>query len=268
VKILIKKELYYSKEKYDRVTGLTDFVNLLFDNYFYQHEIPVEALESYYVDYYNQEVIHGGIAQFVYNSKWESEVVIHVFNGLRNIGAKKHAELFENLIHTVKELGERLNQFLESDYFQENIKEREILNQFNKKFFSVDEMEDLVECNWQYIGNFKNTEIVDSDTWTLRMEDIFKSLPDRAAREKEAERLAEENESEEEKKIEEILGKAGQELLFINGINPGERDGQIVYEWHVTTSTGDHYVIFQDDKVLLYDGDNHQIIYEMTPGLD
>jgi hypothetical protein len=263
VKILIKKELYYSKEKYNRVSGLTDFVNLLFENYFYQHEIPKEALDAYYVDYYNQEVIHGGIAQFVYNSKWKSEIVNHVFNGLRNIGAKKHAELFEKLIQIVNELEERLNTFLESDYFQENIKEREILNQLNKRFFSVDEMEDLVECNWQYIGNFNNIEIVDSDTWTLRMEDILKSLPDRDEREKEAERLAKENESEEEKKIEEILEKAGQELLFVNGINPGERDGQIVYEWHVTTSTGDHYVIFQDDKVLLFDGDNHQIICEM-----
>ncbi len=263
MKILIKKELYYSKEKYDRVTGLTDFVNLLFENYFYQHEIPEEALESYYVDYYNQEVIHGGIAQFVYNSKWKSEVVNHILNGLRNIGAKKHAELFEKLIHTVNELGERLYTFLGCDYFQENIKEREILNQLNKKFFSVDEMEDLVECNWQCIGSFKNIEIVGPDTWPLRMEDIFKSLPDRNEREQEAERLAKENESEEEKKIEEILEKAGQELLFINGINPGERDGQIVYEWHVTTSTGDHYVIFQDDKVLLYDGDSHRVICEM-----
>ena len=263
MKILIKKELYYSKEKYDRVTGLTDFVNLLFENYFYQHEIPKEALEAYYVDYYNQEVIHGGISQFVYNSKWEDHVVNHVLNGLHNMGAKKHTELFEKLIHIVNDLGEKLNTFLESDYFQENIKERKILNQLNKKFFSVDEMEDLVESNWQYIGNFKNIEIVDPETWSLRMENIFKSLPDRNEREKEAERLAKENESQEEKKIEEILEKAGQELLFINGINPGERDGQIIYEWHVTTSTGDHYVIFQDDKVLLFDGDNHQIIYEM-----
>jgi hypothetical protein len=95
------------------------------------------------------------------------------------------------------------------------------------------------------------------------MKDIFKSLPDRNEREKEAERLSKENESKEEKKIEEILEKAGQELLFINGISPGERDGQIVYEWHITTSTGDHYVIFQDDKVLLFNGDNHQIICEM-----
>jgi len=263
VKILIKREFFHGKEKYDRVTGLTDFVNLLFENYFYQHEIPEEALESYYVDYYNQEVIHGGISQFVYNSKWENHVVNHVLNGLRNMRAKKHAELFEKLIHTVNELGERLNTFLESDYFQENIKEREILNQLNKRFFSVDEMEDLVECNWQYIGSFKDTELVDSETWTLRMKDIFKSLPDRNEREKEAERLSKENESKEEKKIEEILEKAGQELLFINGINPGEQDGQIVYEWHITTSTGDHYVIFQDDKVLLFDGDNHQVICEM-----
>jgi hypothetical protein len=263
LKILIKNELFHSKEKYDRVTGLTDFVNLLFENYFYQHEIPTEALESYYVDYYNQEVIHGGIAQFVYNSKWKNEMVNHALNGLCNMGAKKHAELFEKLIHIVNEMGEKLNTFLESDFFQENIKEREILNQLNKKFFSVDEMEDLVECNWQFIGNLKNIEIVDSETWTLQMEDIFKSLPDRNEREKEAERLAKENESDEEKKIEKILEKAGQELLFINGINPGERNGQIVSEWHVTTSTGDHYVIFQDDKVLLFDGDNHRIIYEM-----
>jgi hypothetical protein len=263
VKILIKKELYHSKEKYDRITGLTDFVNLLFENYFYQHEIPKEALESFYVDYYNQEVIHGGISQFVYNSKWKNEMVNHVLNGLRNIRAKKHAELFAKLIHIVNELGETLNKFLESEYFQENIKEREILNQLNKKFFSVDEMEDLVECNWQYIGNFENIEIVDSETWTLRMEDIFKSMSDRDEREKEAERLVKENESEEEKKIEQILKKAGQELLFINGINPGERDGKIVYEWHITTSTGDHYVIFRDDKVLLFDGDNHRVICEM-----
>jgi hypothetical protein len=263
VKILIKNELFYSKEKYDRVTGLTDFVNLLFENYFYRQEIPTEALESYYVDYYNQEVIHGGISQFVYNSKWENHVVNHVLNGLNNMGAQKHAKLFEKLIHVVNELGERLNTFLESDYFQENIKEREILNQLNKKFFSVDEMEDLVVCNWQYIGNFKNIEIVDSETWTPRMEDIFESLPNRNEREKEAERLAKENESEEEKKIEQILDKAGQELLFINGINPGEQDGRIVYEWHVTTSTGEHYVIFQDDKVLLFNGNNHQLICEM-----
>ena len=85
MKILIKREFFHGKEKYDRVTGLTDFVNLLFENYFYQHEIPKEALKSYYVDYYNQEVIHGGIAQFVYNSKWESEVVNYILNGLRNM---------------------------------------------------------------------------------------------------------------------------------------------------------------------------------------
>ncbi len=261
--ILIKKEFFHSQEKYDRVTGLTDFVNLLFENYFYQREIPKEALESYYVDYYNQEVIHGGIAQFVYNSKWKSEIVNHILNGLRNMGARKHAGLFEKLISIVNELGEGLDQFLESDYFQENLKERKILNQLSKKFFSVDEMEDLVDCNWQYIGNFNNIEIVDPETWTNRMEDIFKSLPDRDEREKEAERLAKENESDEEMKIEQILEKAGQELLFINCINPGERDGQVVYEWHVTTSTGDHYVVFQDDKVLLFDGDNHQIICEM-----
>jgi hypothetical protein len=88
-------------------------------------------------------------------------------------------------------------------------------------------------------------------------------LSDRDEREKEAERLAKKNESEEEKKIEQILKKAGQELLFINGINPDEWEGQIVYEWHITTSTGDHYVIFRDNKVLLFDGDSHQVISEM-----
>jgi hypothetical protein len=106
VKILIKKEFYHSREKYNRITGITDFVNLLFENYFYQREIPKEALESYYVDYYNQEVIHGGISQFVYNSKWKDALVNYVSDGLRNMGAKKHAELFEKLISIVNELGE------------------------------------------------------------------------------------------------------------------------------------------------------------------
>jgi hypothetical protein len=160
-------------------------------------------------------------------------------------------------------MGDAINKFLAGDYFQENSEEKKKLNQFNKKFFNVDEMEDLVESNWYYIGKLENLEVLDSAIWTSRMQNICDSLPDRVERANEAERLAKENESREEQKIEQIVEEAGLELLYIDGINPGEWEGRIVYEWHITTATGDHYVVFLDDKALLIDGKNHRLLYEM-----
>src|SRR4051812_5684805 len=63
--IVVSTKSFGSKEAEDIVESNVSFVNALFDEYLTGEEVHPDALRSYYVDYYLDQVNNGGFSQFV-----------------------------------------------------------------------------------------------------------------------------------------------------------------------------------------------------------
>src|SRR5436305_615379 len=97
MQILVRDEDLNSEDRYDLIYSIIEYVNGLLEAHYLQEEIPVEAFLSYYVDYYLQQTLNGGISQLVYNSRWNSQVIELIEEGLRELKAEKNLELLSKV---------------------------------------------------------------------------------------------------------------------------------------------------------------------------
>src|SRR5262245_37856540 len=82
---------------HNRVQAVVEFVNDLVRRYFYYEELPPKVVQSYYVDYYQHQVLNGDINQFVRNSRWRPLIVESVSAGLQAMGLRDQAVLFKKV---------------------------------------------------------------------------------------------------------------------------------------------------------------------------
>src|SRR5690349_10993125 len=137
--IIVSKEAFASDDPYDIIQSNIEFLNAQFEEHLEHDEVSVNALRSYYVDYFLAQFLNGGFSQFIYNSRW-GDCIDYVTSGFAAMGAVKHLELFEDAARQLSERPgiEGLKKFFESDYFGDN-EERDILNEFNEGFSSLSE---------------------------------------------------------------------------------------------------------------------------------
>lgn len=60
-----------------------------------------------------------------------------------------------------------------------------------------------------------------------------------------------------------VCQQAGQQVERFGGITYDDYKGDVVHKWHVLTSSGYHFVIFDGDKTLLFDDETKELIAEM-----
>ncbi len=260
MKILINQEELNSDDKYDLIYGIIEYVNGLLEAHYQAEEIPTEAFFIYYVDYYLQQTLNGGISQFIYNSNWNPQVIKFVETGLREIKAEKNLELFSKITSEVSLLDNDLTEYLQGDYFDSRTDIRDLLNKFNDEFYNLQESEDLVELNYNYVRNLPNLELLTTSDYRNKFQKLCDSVPDKENRL----RQAEENEPEHIKIIKRLCKKSGQEFLTSNAGTFAEYKGNKVFEMHISTSLGHHYVIVLDNSALLFDGTTKELITEIV----
>ena len=99
--LLIDKIYLTETELTELVFTNIENVNAYFDLHVHSDEISPAVLYSYYVDYYLSQVLNGGIAQFAYNSRWNSGMLHYVEFGLAEMGATQHLELLEEIADVI-----------------------------------------------------------------------------------------------------------------------------------------------------------------------
>lgn len=72
-----------------------DVVNAMYAELLGEDEIALNALRSYYVDFYLTEALEGGFAQYAVSAGDREDLDQLVRDGLREMGAPAHLELFE-----------------------------------------------------------------------------------------------------------------------------------------------------------------------------
>jgi Domain of unknown function (DUF4375) len=102
--IIVRNRAFASDERYDLVSAVIQFRNILGDyGAFTRHEVPPELLQSYHVDYYDAQVKNGGHEQFISNSRHEQDFIFgDVATGLAEMGATKHLSIFRAVLTYVR----------------------------------------------------------------------------------------------------------------------------------------------------------------------
>lgn len=258
--VVVSKESIESDDPYDIVYSNITFLKRLLQEHFTHAELSQNAMRSYYVDYYRGQVDNGGFSQFVYNSGWEPATIRFVREGLKSIGAEKHLKLFNESASILDRIGpDGMEKFFESEYFGEN-NERDILNEFDEKFYHLAEQEDLIKLNSEWLRNLPELVVKSTEELKAEVERRAAELPDRE--ERIARALAKEPRSR--KLIRALCAQAGQDLSRVTAADPNHKHhGQAILAYHFITDVGHHYMVDVDGQAIMFNGDTHEKVVEI-----
>ena len=222
------------------------------------------ASEAIYVDYYLAQVNNGGFAQYVYNSRWGEFTVQRAREGLQVIGAPKHFDLFNQSAALIDHLGEaRMGTFFASELFGDN-EERDILNQFNDKFFALADVEDLIKLNSDWLRSLPHLKVLPNSEMLAEIARRAAALPDREQRAAKAL----DNEPPFMKVLRALCAQAGHAFSHATAGDPSHKhNGKQTMAMHFITDHGHHYMVLDENngtvKALMFQGSTHQQIAEM-----
>ena len=164
-RIIISETAASSENPQDVVNSNISVINLMREEKIDDDLIHEDALMSYYLDYYTSQCTEGNFAQFVYNSKWNTELNELIEEGLQLLGAEKHLELFQQQCKKVK-----LMSSVKRDKFFKGKLEganpiRDLMN--SDTFFEIEE--NLVQLNADFLKTHPDLEV-------LSVDDMFATL--------------------------------------------------------------------------------------------
>ena len=155
--IVMPDVIFKSEYHHDRIDSIMDFLDEASELKIPAKNLPSNALEAIYVEYYYSEVMNGGLRQFVYNSKWDKFKIEKIRSGLQNMGATKHLAVFDLLTAVIGSLKTR--PVLDKNFSASLAVLKPELEILNGEFYIANAAESIEELNYQYIGNFKNLEL-------------------------------------------------------------------------------------------------------------
>lgn len=113
--IVLAKNLFRSRDDNDVIASVQMYAHGLQTRGVENSELPPRAMQASSVAYYCTQVLNGNIGQFVVNSRWRPEIISAVREGLQAIGARRQADLFENVVLFVEGTRKDLEAALASE---------------------------------------------------------------------------------------------------------------------------------------------------------
>jgi len=258
MRLYVSRTQFDSLDKYQRIQAVIDYVNQLVNGLYEYDELNPQVLEIYFVDYYLSQVENGGHRQFFSNSGFNPSMNLIILNGLSNMGAVHHKEIFEYALNMLVSLPEASREeVLYSPYRESiNVSLHSILSSFDAIDAEFHLTESLRNFNYEYIDNITDLEIVDDDLLSERMKTLLDSVPDYENRLEMQRQLDIENEPRYSKIAKALCEHYEHDLISINAIDHGQdfvSDDEVLenekngnYYCYLTTSQGSHYFIYDD----------------------
>ena len=259
--VIVSNQSYQSDDPYDIIASNISFVNALFEAYIYPEEISTDALRSYYVDYYLAQLNNGGFSQFIYNSRWNEQLITLIRDGLQAMNAVQHLTFFEEGAALFEALGQaQRKHFFESDYFGENA-ERDILSVLDERLSVLTEQEDLIALNASWLRHLPHLIVLPIAAMEAEIQKRSNAIPNREERVA----RARSNEPDYVKLIRALCARVGYELSHVTAGDPTHLyAGQQILAWHFITDHGHHYMIEVDGKALLFNDKAQKPIVEIN----
>ena len=167
-RIIISETAANSENPQDVINSNISVINLMREEKIDDDLIHEDALMSYYLDYYTSQCTEGNFAQFVYNSKWNTELNELIEEGLQLLGAEKHLELFQQQCKKVK----LRSSVKRVKFFKGKLEGvnpiRDLLN--NDTFFEIEE--NLVQLNADFLKTHPDLEVLSVDDMFATLEEF------------------------------------------------------------------------------------------------
>ncbi|MGG5174933.1 DMP19 family protein [Pseudarthrobacter sp. J1763] len=247
------------------VDGNVTVVNAMYQEFLGEDEIAQNALRSYYVDFYLSQALGGGFAQYVFTSGDRDGVDEYVREGLEEMGAAKHLELFNRSSETFDDLSEEdAEAYLDGDAEDEDGEPNEAVQKMESlddEFESTLEEEDIIALNAAWLKGQEGLVVLPEAELEAHIAERVSKVADIEDRRAEAAEEALADAPDFEIIIRELCDVAGYELIKINSGDPNyEHDGGTVLAWHFTTDHGDFVMIEEEDEAFMINPENQEII--------
>jgi hypothetical protein len=245
------------EESVDIIQSNIAFVDMLVEEYLERSEIAPDALRSYHVDSFLAEFENGGFSQYVYNTRWDKDIITDVREGLKVMGAKKYLKAFEKGAKLVESVNkDKLTAYLDGGYFHDDDAEEEQdpvdWDVVNEAINKAGDAEDIFELHVAWLRKHPHLVLMQSEE-EMREEARRRgaALPNRAQRIAKAAA----NEPRYLKLIRALCKEAGQELEGLTTVNPYyEFEGKQVSAYHFLTDEGHHHMIEHEGKAIMFQG--------------
>ena len=167
--IIISETAAKSENPQDIINSNISVINLMREEKIDDDFIHDDALMSYYLDYYYSNYVAGNFAQFIHNSRWNTELNELIEEGLALIGATKHLELFQEQCKKAR----LMSSVKREKFFKSKLEGvnpiRDLLN--NDAFFELEE--NLAQLNANFLINHPDTQVLSVDTMFELLEDYL-----------------------------------------------------------------------------------------------
>lgn len=234
------------------VDANVDVVNAMYEELLDEREIAPNALRSYYVDFYLTQMLDGGFAQYSVTSGDRTSIDALVREGLREMGAVKNLNLFEELAAGFAALSEEQREaYLDGD--DGASAGVSLLEELDDRFDALQEEEDLLTLNGLWLRGQEGLLALDDDgieDEIARRVGLIEDLEERlAAAEEDLDDVP-----EFELVIRELCDVAGHELAAITLGDPNYvHHGVKTLAWRFTTDQGEYLMVEEDDEASMID---------------
>ena len=144
------------KEPYGLVQSVIDFTNTMFQSGHYRpDELPAEALQAYYCDYYLTQVNNGGHSQFVHNSRLAPETMNAIAKGLDQMGATETHQIFLNMLEWAEK-----NPAEAAAQTGFNGGRAAYLDELDTQFYDVERSTPMINASAKWVANLANLRAV------------------------------------------------------------------------------------------------------------
>lgn len=164
--VYLPQSFYSHPEPYSRIQAVINYVNILFEGLYEIDELPAQALEVYYVDYYYQQVMDNGHLHFFINSHEDENLFDLIFRGLKGMKAAKYTEI--------------LKKACEALALEDESEMVETLAALDAEFEKLGSQ--LVQLNSNYVSKIENLAVVSDAEFNSNMQKLIDSVPDQAKR--------------------------------------------------------------------------------------
>jgi len=261
--VVVSQTSFDSDEPYDILMSNITFLNAQLHEHLTTEELAGDGLRSYYVDYFMSQILNGGFSQFVYNSGWEPQLITFVREGFSAMKAAMHSALLDQAEQLLEELGEeRLQTFYSSDYFGDN-PERDELAKLDDKFIALDEQENLIELNANWIRSRPNLIVIPVSEMKEEVEKRAAAIPNRDERMA----AARKNEGRYLKIIRALCGEADYVLDRVTAGDPSyQHNGADSVAWHFLTDKGHYFMVDTGSEAIMFHGDTEEPLCRIEAG--
>lgn len=249
--VIVSEDAYLSDDPFDIKGSSIDFVRALDKEGVRSDEIVPEAMRSFWVDVYLGNLMNGGFAQFVFNTRWDPTIIESVREGLAAMKARRHLKVFNEGAAVVEGWGpDGLKRFFEDAYTRQS-KEMDELEPIDSKFFPLQERDDLTVLNANWLRRLPNLQVRTPGEMRAEIKRRVAAIPDIEARLQ----GALDSEPDYMKLMRALALKVGHKFTKATARGPTPHtDDQMVTAWNFITDHGHFYMVEADGKAIMYSG--------------